>query len=104
MSDDIWIGLAHVKPRPRNEVLGNVAGAYVACVGLAHEIEEYFDLVVREMDKLGLDVIVIEDIEFLADRMKKFDVSEDIIDLAEKLDGENRILFNEFHTYKYEEH
>ena len=104
MADDIWIGRAHVKPRPRSEVLGNVAGAYVVCVGLAHEIEGYFDLVVREMDKLGLDVIVIEDIEFLADRMKKFDVSEDVLDLAEKLDGENRILFNGFHTYIYEEH
>ena len=104
MADDIWIGRAHVKPRPRNEVLGNVVGAYVVCVGLAYEIEEYFDLVVREMDKLGLDVIVIEDIEFLADRVKKFDVAEDILDLAEKLDSENRVLFNEFHTYKHEEH
>ena len=41
-----WIGLAHVKPKPGNDVLGGAAGAYVAAVALAGDPDDFGKFVV----------------------------------------------------------
>jgi hypothetical protein len=99
---ETWIGLAHVKPRPGNKTLGNAIGAIAPVLALAFSTESFVSKAVKMLNICKFDVVEIEDIEPLQKRLKKCDVSSDIIALATSLNENCSVAFGSFHLYSEE--
>jgi hypothetical protein len=95
----VWVGLAHVKPRPGNDLLGCAVGAFVPSVGLAENEQEFVSVLVRFLEGYGFDVVEIKDIETLEMRKLHFRVDLQVCELASALTSENPIGLGSFHTY-----
>src|SRR4051794_36837233 len=67
-----WIGLAHVTPRPKNDMLGDTLGGYVHVVALATDVAEFSEKLSGMLDTCDFDVVEIEDIEPLSRRVQKY--------------------------------
>lgn len=99
----IWIGLAKVSAK--NDVKSQLKAnnAYVNVVGVAKS-KLLFKKHVRDAleRNWGISLKRIEDVELLNDRLKKYDVDESILSLANSLrnDIHNNIKFSTFHTFE----
>jgi hypothetical protein len=102
MSDDIWIGLAHVIPHDRNSNIlkgkGN-RGAYVNVVGQAASIDIFKERIVIALQVFDLNLIEIEDVEKFNQRIKSYEVDASLIELVKQLKDDYLIKFGKFHAY-----
>jgi len=98
-----WIGLAHVKPQPGNDTLGNALGAFVPAVALAGSARDYAQQVTAALNSEGFDVPEIEDIETLAKRARKHSLPPDFLILVEGVTEENPLAFDTFQSYLSED-
>jgi len=88
LSPEVWIGLIHVKPYAGHEARFNGPGAYTNMLALATSHEEYAEKVTARCNDDQLEVIEIEDVEPLSQRMAEYEVTEEIVSLAgAALDG-----------------
>ncbi len=97
-----WIGLAHVRPRQENELLEGAIGAFVPIVALAMGIDDFISMATTLVNSYGFDVVVIEDIQPLEERLKNSEVEEGVIRLAEGLSETEPIAFDTFQAYDNE--
>lgn len=98
----IWIGLAHVKPRPRNDQLDGAGGAFVPAVALAVDESEFATVVATFLNAYEFDVITVEDIETLDRRRQHSDIENEVVELAAKLTLDNPIALSAFEAYERE--
>ncbi len=99
---EVWIGLAHVKPREGNDLLDYAFGAFVSAVGLAENENDFASAVVNLLDKQEFDVVEIEDIETLRKRQLHYSIDSKISELAANLSPERPIELGTFHAYERE--
>jgi hypothetical protein len=92
-----WIALIEVRPRPGVTILdSDQVGAFVTVIILASD-ECDLDLKLREaLDSLGLDLVQRTETELLAERVKHFQVEEGVLALAETVDANDPVAFDEF--------
>jgi len=98
----IWIGLAHVKPKPGNALLDGAAGAFVPVVALADNESEFASSVATFLNAYKFDVIAVEDIELLDSRRQHSTVENEVVELAESLTLDDPIALSEFEGYENE--
>jgi hypothetical protein len=96
---EVWIGLAHVRPRQGNDLLEGELGAFVPSVGLAENEQEFASAVAWLLNKLEFDVVEVEDIETLTKRESSFSVDSQLLELASKLTPEYPVQIGKFHCY-----
>lgn len=99
----VYIGLVHVKPKAKSEVLDGAKGAYVQTLALAYNSKDYAKQITNVMKNYKLDVIDIDNFDTLANRKLVYSVSEKICTLAKQLCIEKPIIFDDFHTYMNED-
>ncbi len=97
---ELWVGLAHVKPRRGNNLIGDAPGAFVPSVGLAQNQEDFLVAVVNLLHKYEFDVVEIEDIEALRNRELHGCIDPKVSQLAASLSPENPVGLGSFHTYQ----
>jgi hypothetical protein len=99
---EVWIGLAHVKPRPTNHLLEGAIGAFVLIVALSNDQDEFVAQIYSAMGNEEFDVIEIEDIEPWRLRKERCIVDPEIHELVTSLSQENPIARSYFHAYESE--
>jgi len=96
---NIWIGIAHVQPKPDNHILDGAMGAYVVAVGRANDLNGFSQKLVELLESYGLYVLEIEDVEPFSHRIMHHDVHNEILRLANALSDEAPILLDQFECY-----
>ncbi len=100
LSNQKWIGLAHVVPRPGNDTLSGAIGAIVSVVALAEDAEDFGQKLTVALNSYDFDVIEIEDVELVECRSHKFPAANEVLKLADAISDENPVVLGAFHTYK----
>jgi hypothetical protein len=75
---EIWIGLAHVKPKQSNVDFGTALGGFLPVVGFAQSAEDFETKAELFLAQGELDVIEIEDIERWEFRILHYPVADEI--------------------------
>lgn len=99
IEDNIWIGLAHVKSRSNNGVLGIAKGAFVNVIAYASNVDDYIDKVAVAVNDLELDFIEIEDLELLSERKTKSGLNQGLSQKAIEVSETKGLRFGNFHTF-----
>ncbi len=100
MKKEIWIGLVEVISQRENDVLALNEGAFVNVLTKADSEKEYSRKVKTMFQHYNIKVKNIEEIEILAERMKRQDIEESLLQIAERIKSNNHVIFGTFHTYK----
>jgi hypothetical protein len=99
---EAWIGLAHVRPLPGNDLLEGAMGAFVTVVALAYSQDDFLSQARSKLQSYEFEIVEIEDIEPWEVRTKHFPVDEHIQGLVRSLGSDNRVLLGTFHDYENE--
>ncbi len=94
-----WIGLAKVKVLNNSNIFNGVDFAYTNVIGISKSKTAFRISVRNKLNLMDLELLRLQEIESLADRLKKFEVSKDILTIAKKLSELNDVDFSTFHTY-----
>jgi hypothetical protein len=97
--DNIWIALAKVKSSASDNKLGPSGCAYVSVVGLAKTKLGFKRSVVEMLSRLNFKLLVLDDVEKLNERVKKFEVDTRLLELANGLSHDENVKFSTFHSY-----
>ena len=85
-----WIALAEVKDKNSvEEVLGDNVIGFVNILILAIDEAEARSLILKEVNELNLELLNLESLEVLSERLSKTDVDEEILSLANEISAEN---------------
>ena len=98
----IWIGTAHVTPRPGNDLLEGAAGAFVPIVALAEDMTEFVSMITTLLDSYEFEVVEVEDIQRFEERLSTSSVEDDIRELADGLTPSEPIGMDTFQAYDSE--
>jgi hypothetical protein len=100
MTDDIWIGLAHVKPRDKQSPFSEGAeGAYSNVLTRAKDSAEFEQKVEEEVRQRGLVIVDMVDVETFEQRAGSHDVSANLYILAELAMATGEVQFDAFYNY-----
>ncbi len=100
---EIWIGLVGVTPQPGNNLLGDAKGAYVNVLASATSAAKYTTKVKGALKEIGLNLIEIDDLEPLSERLSKWTVDEEIITMAQTVRKIDSVAFGTFYEYDSED-
>lgn len=96
---EVWIGLAEVRPRPGDTLLGRAVGAFVNVLALAPSPEGFLHLATDALNEYAFDVAAISDVERLSERIRRAGVVPYIEQLATELTPQTPVLFDNFQSY-----
>ncbi len=98
----LWIGVVELKPL--NAKSYGAAGAFTNIITWACDVAEFRAKAETIATKLEMFVTDIEDVEPLAERMKKCTLSEEIEDMMFRAESNpNAIIYGTFHQYPFNE-
>ncbi len=80
--------------------LGGASGAFVALIALALGPGDYGSTVTTALHELGFDVVEIEDVEVLEERMQRDGLTPAIRKLATMVDEHHPFALGTFHAYE----
>jgi len=95
----IFIGLIEVFAGEGNSLLDRGTIAFVNVLAIAENEEEFNFKVKEAISYYGLTLKKIEDVELLEERKKYFEVSDELLDLADNLNDKVNLRFGTFHTF-----
>jgi hypothetical protein len=99
---ELWIGLVELKPLNQEEY--GAAGAFTNIVTWACNALEFRKKAETIAATLNLYVIGVEREEPLAERIKKFTVSDEVEDMIGRAESNlNAIVYGTFHRYPFNE-
>ena len=81
---DVWIGLTTVKERKGHKFFVNrpVSGGFAKALTRASNYQEFVRKVKTCLAELGLDLIEIEDVELIADRLETVEMEQEWLEMA----------------------
>ena len=80
-------------------MLNGAVGAFVNVIGLAESCTSFVSLAKHKLSDMEFEVINVNDVELVSDRLQRNDLVDELLDLVNNLCDENPILFDEFHAY-----
>jgi hypothetical protein len=100
MNGHIWIGLVGIVPYEGNDSLGKgTGGAYTNVLGYADNYDDFVSKVANALKTQGFEMFEIEDVELYSDRILKFQVDNEIIELAREVESKNEYRYGKFYTF-----
>ena len=96
---EVWIGLAHVKPREGNDALEGAIGAFVPVLALAAGVEEFVSRATTFLSGLRFDVIEMDDIQLFNERLRAKKVQKAVRKLAKRLTAAEPVVMDTFQAY-----
>jgi len=103
MKDNIWIGLVCLSGRPDNPILDGCLGAYVNTLAWAENIEEFRQTVYRNSLEIKLNLDEILWAEPIEARLKKNEINDYLIELANEIETKGDCRFGIFHAWEERE-
>jgi hypothetical protein len=104
MTADLWIALAHVKPKARKSILPKKAkGSFVNVLGIAKDVDELERRIRQAVEADGLELVELEDVEKFDERIENYDVSTELWNLADSMRNSGDLRFGTFHNYLAED-
>jgi hypothetical protein len=98
-NDKVWIGLFGVIDLTGGAVLDGDRGAFVNALAVAKNEAEFVTRVKKTLAETSLDVFEVEDVEPLADRSQRLELSHDILALGDRAAETGEVVFDSFHTW-----
>lgn len=95
----VWIGLANVSIDTNKDIFGTKSNAYVTVLSLADDNLDFEAQVNIALINMGLHLLEIEENEPFLERLEKFEVTSEILELAEIVKETSQVQFATFHAY-----
>jgi hypothetical protein len=100
MREIVWIALVHVKTRSRKSALSvGAKGAYANALALAKDVREFEGKIRKEVREQGLDLVEIDNPETFEQRVKSYEVSAQVQEIAESIQRSPQVRFDAFYNY-----
>jgi len=96
---NLWIGFIRVGQNSRNGVLGDADQAFTNVIGLAKNKADFRLQVKRVLKTLELQLLKLEDVELLEQRLSKQSVHKDILALVDGVKKDGQVAFDVFATF-----
>ena len=100
---EVWIGLVGVEPIQGTDVLDGCMGAYTNVVALACDLQDYLRQVGEMFAEAGLRVVEVEDVEPFSERIRKWEVSEELERIASEVKVTGSPGFDELYGFENED-
>jgi hypothetical protein len=104
-----WIGLAHVKPWPGNNMLEGAIGAFVNVLALAVDTSDFISVATDRLNDYEFYVVGIEDVQVFEERLEECEkrpdgcyVDSEIVELAACLSVDEPVSLSTFDAYENE--
>jgi hypothetical protein len=102
-NEDIWIGMAEVKPSSKCEYLGDAVGAFTNVVGYAKNRSDFRLKAENLVESLFMKLVRLEDAEPVAQRLRRSSLDKELakmVKLAAKKPGS--IQYSTFDSWNTE--
>lgn len=99
----LWIGLVNIVPKEGNAELFDAKGAFTNTIMYAYSESDFIDSVKSEFDSKKYYVIDIEDVELFSNRASKYQLREELLDLAKFVEQTGKAGIDKFHLYEVDE-
>ena len=99
MTEEIWIGLAQLSQRPGAGVLMDRNLAYATVLGLADSADTFNRVVGAAADRMGFDLLELEEEEPLRIRQTRFEVPAPALRLAAEVSDTGEVRFSPLFTW-----
>jgi hypothetical protein len=99
----MWAALAHVMPRSGQDLLEGARGAFVNAVGPAPSSAEFEHRLREVVAALGFELIEVDDLELLSERLAKYEHTEELQEIADLAEATGKINLGSFYTYDRKE-
>jgi hypothetical protein len=96
----VWVGVAHVKPKPGNQLLEGSPGAFVNGVTLATSEADFTQQLTRELETLNFETIEVFDVETLGERSSRRGLSDEFVELGQRAVVTGELLLDDFFSYQ----
>lgn len=98
--NQVWIGLAKVKQRNINGILGDAEQAYTNVLALAASKSDFRHRAKQAIEDLELLLLRLESAETLEQRLIKFTVDKNLLKLAKGVQKKGGVAFGVFHSFE----
>jgi len=102
MKEEVWIGLAQLSQRPGTGVLMDRNLAYATVLGLADSADTFQRVVAAAADRMGFDLLELEEEEPLRVRQLNYEVPEAALRLAAEVSDTREVRFSPLYTWTSE--
>jgi hypothetical protein len=102
MMMEVWIGLAHLKPRLGEDFFEGAVGAFVIVVAIAEDFDDFVSTAMTYLQQQHFEVVEIEDIELFREREQHYSVDQEIRELVYGLKSESPVALDTFQVYESE--
>lgn len=101
--DNIWIGMAEVRETEECDLLNGALGGYAIALAVADSAREYAQRVTCRLNAYGLEVVAVEDVERLNDRLMHGDVAPEVLAQVGTLEKSNGVKVDRIFTFENED-
>ncbi len=99
MQEAVWIGLVGVVPQAGSRTLNEAKGAYVTAVAFVADKNAFESVVAKALSELNLASFEFEDVEPLCERVSKWVVDDNLLELASEVESDGGVRFGTFHNF-----
>jgi len=99
MKEEVWIGLAQLSQRPGTGVLMDRNLAYATVLGLADSADSFKKVVGDAADRMGFDLLELEEEEPVRVRQLRCEVPAAALRLASEVSDTREVRFSPFYTW-----
>jgi hypothetical protein len=96
----VWVGLVGLRPRPGNDTLGGVRGAFVRFLALAAGEGDFIQQMHEALDEFQFDFEEVSEIEPLSDFVERGACDSELADIARKVSEDGYSRFGEFFVFE----
>ena len=101
--NSVWIGLVGVRPEGKNSLLEGANGAYTNVLAYVSSEDHYCKNVTAALKEKGFLVLEIEDVEPFSERVKRFKIDDELIELSQECEKKKIICAGTFYPFLQEE-
>lgn len=99
MQEAVWIGLVAVVPQPGSRTLNDAKGAYVTAVAFVADRNAFEFVVAKALNELNLAPFEFEDVEPISERVSKWVVDDNLLELASEVESGGGVRFGTFYNF-----
>jgi hypothetical protein len=99
MYNNIWIALVKVVPFKANTILGDCEGAYTNIIVKSSNRNSAVNQIKLCVEELQCRLVETDTLEKLNNRLRKFEVEKELLELANLVQNDGKARFGTFHTY-----
>jgi len=104
LNETVWIALVHLKPKSGKSALPSGAkGAYTNALALAKDLAGFEEKIRKHAQDYGLELVDIEDAEPFEQRVRSYEVSVELKELADSIQNSPQVCFDAFYNYMCED-